>query len=73
MAFNRALMRYKRRRMFMTMDDMAAKITSCGRKTSKTSISNWENGKRNPSLKSVKLIAKALKCKPEELITEEVE
>ena len=73
MAFNRALMKYKRRRLLMTMDDMADKITSYGRKTSKTSICNWENGKRNPSLKSLKLIAKALKCKPEELIIEEVE
>jgi ribosome-binding protein aMBF1 (putative translation factor) len=60
---NRELMREKRENLLMSQEDVASKV-----KTKNTCVCQWETGASNPSFKSIKKIAKALKCKPEELI-----
>ena len=64
--FNRKLMREKRENLLLTQEAVATKV-----KTKKECVCQWETGARNPSFKSIKKIAKALRCKPCELITRE--
>jgi ribosome-binding protein aMBF1 (putative translation factor) len=66
MIINGQKLREYREKAFLSQTDLAAKV-----KANRSVISHYENGKVSASLKRIRVLAKALKCEPEELVVRE--